>query len=121
MLILSRGDLMRIDNNEMVGLRISKYRKERNMTQAELAEKIDLSTTEISNIERGRNGLSFNTLVSLCGVFDICSSELLSGAIKESVEDNILDLIRQLDKSECEMLYLLLSTYIDNRNKKSVV
>lgn len=112
---------MRIDNNEMIGLRISKYRKEHNMTQAELAEKIDLSTTEISNIERGRNGLSFNTLVSLCRVFDICSSELLSGAIKESVEDNILDLIRQLDKSEREMLYHLLSTYIDNRNKKSVV
>lgn len=107
---------MRVDNNEMIGLRISKYRRKCNMTQAELAEKVELSKTEISNIERGKNGLSFNTLVSLCKVFDICSSELLSGAIKESVEDNILDLVRQLDKSEREMLYLLLSTYIDNRN-----
>ncbi len=99
----------------LIGLRISQIRKTKNLTQAELAEKINLSPTEISNIERGKNGISFNTLVKLCTLFDICPCQLLTGAIKESVEENIIDIIREMDKNEREILYHLLLTYIDKK------
>lgn len=112
------GDIMRIDGYELIGYRISKYRKLRGLTQAELAEKIELSPTEISNIERGKNGISFNTLVNLCKELDVCSSELLSGAIKDTIAENIIDLIRQMNASEQEMLFKLLLTYTESQNLK---
>ncbi len=109
---------MRIDGNELIGLRVSRFRKLRGMTQAELAEKTELSTTEISNIERGKNSISFNTLINLCRELDVCSCELLSGAIKDTVEENIVDLIRELNTTEKDILFMLLSTYLDNKMLK---
>lgn len=118
MLLLSRGDYMRIDSNEIIGYRISTYRKLKGLTQADLAEKIDLSTTEISNLERGKNNLSYNTLVSLCKELDTCPCQLLSGAIRDTVEDNIIDLIRHLNEKEKHIVFELLLTYVNNQNLK---
>lgn len=104
---------MRIYGNELIGLRIAKLRKLNRLTQAEFAEKIELSPTEISNIERGKNSLSFNTLVNICNEFDVCPCQLLSGAIKDNVDDNIVDLIRELSKEEQKIVYKLLLTYTE--------
>ena len=104
---------MRIYGNELIGLRIAKIRKLNKLTQPEFAERIDLSTTEISNRERGKNSLSFTTLVNICNEFDVCPCQILSGAIKDSVDDNIIDLIRNLSKEEQQMVYKLLLAYTE--------
>lgn len=117
-LLLRGGDIMRIDTNEIIGVRIAKLRKSQGYTQAELAEIINLSPTEISNIERGKNNISFSTLLNLCNALKVDSSELLSGAIKDTIDDNIIDLIKTLDTHEKDTLYLLLHAYIDNKNIK---
>lgn len=104
---------MRIYGNELIGLRIAKIRKLNKLTQPEFAERIDLSTTEISNLERGKNSLSFSTLVNICNEFDVCPCQILSGAIKESVDDNIIDLIRTLSKEEQQIVYKLLLAYTE--------
>ncbi len=104
---------MRIYGNELIGLRIAKIRKLNKLTQPEFAERIDLSTTEISNLERGKNSLSFTTLVNICNEFDVCPCQILSGAIKDSVDDNIIDLIRTLSKEEQQMVYKLLLAYTE--------
>ncbi len=104
---------MRIYGNELIGLRIAKLRKLNKLTQAEFAEKIELSPTEISNIERGKNSLSFNTLVNICNEFDVCPCQILLGAIKDNVGDNIIDLIRELSKDEQKIVYKLLLAYTE--------
>ena len=104
---------MRIYGNELIGLRIAKIRKLNKLTQPEFAERIDLSTTEISNLERGKNSLSFTTLVNICNEFDVCPCQILFGAIKDSVDDNIIDLIRTLSKEEQQMVYKLLLAYTE--------
>lgn len=106
---------MRISSNEIIGLRVSRFRKELNMTQAELSEKLNVSVNEISNIERGKNNMSYATLLKLCNELDRCPCQILTGAIKESVEDNIIDIIRELDLSEREILYKMLLTYFENK------
>ncbi|MCH5321041.1 MAG: helix-turn-helix transcriptional regulator [Eubacterium sp.] len=109
---------MRIDSNEIIGNRIARFRKIKGYTQAELAEKIELSTTEISNLERGKNKLSYRALVGICKELDVCPCQLLTGAIKDTVEDNIVDLIRHLSKNEQQIVFQLLLTYTDNKNFK---
>lgn len=55
---------MRI-NYKQLGQSIRNYRLLRNLTQEKLAEKCDLSTPHISNIERGTESISFSTLEKL--------------------------------------------------------
>ncbi len=107
---------LNIDKNEIIGYRIAKFRKREGYTQAELSEKIDISTTEISNLECGKNNLSYPTLISLCNVLNICPCQLLSGAIKDEVSDNIIDLVRELSKDEQRILYSLLLEYFNQKN-----
>ena len=48
-----------------IGLKISYYRKKRGYTQAQLAEKVNLSTNYLGLIERGNNGRSYSIEVLL--------------------------------------------------------
>lgn len=50
-----------------LGLNIAYYRKLRGMTQLQLAEKVDISRTHLSNIEAP----NMNTSISLEKLFDI--------------------------------------------------
>lgn len=116
MIVLLLGDVMRISNNEIIGKRITKYRKKGNLTQGQLSELINISVTEISNLERGKNNLSYSTLTALCNTLDVCPCQLLSGTRRETVEQNIIDIIHELSKDEQENLYRLLITYFDSKN-----
>lgn len=107
---------MRIDNNQIIGSRITKYRKRCGYTQTRLCEIIELSTTELSNLENGKNSLSYRTMLLLCEALDVCPCQLLTGAIKDSVDKNTIDLIRELNPNEQEILYRLLLAYFDRRN-----
>jgi DNA-binding XRE family transcriptional regulator len=46
------------------------------MTQAQLAEKIDLSTTHLGYIEQGRSGTGFETIGKICIALNITIREL---------------------------------------------
>lgn len=106
---------MKFSSNKIIGLRISRFRKEKNLTQQQLSEKINVSVNEISNLERGKNNLSYNTLLNLCRELDKCPCQILTGAIKDKVEDNIIDIIRELSEKEKESLYIMLLAYYESR------
>ena len=57
-----------LDKYRLLGLNIAYYRKERNMSQEELAEAVNISRTHMSRIETA------NCAVSLDVVFDICDA-----------------------------------------------
>ena len=54
-----------------IGLRLSQARKEKNLTQEQLAERTSFSVSEISRIETGRNDAPLGTLKKLCDTLDI--------------------------------------------------
>jgi transcriptional regulator with XRE-family HTH domain len=56
---------------------IKKYRKRRNWSQFKLAEKIDISTNFMADIEAGNTWVSTKTLVKLAKAFEIEVYELL--------------------------------------------
>ncbi len=60
-----------------VGKRIKMIRMRRGMTQEELAEKVDLSVTHMSVVERGKKGLKLETLVNIANALDVSPNELL--------------------------------------------
>ena len=69
-----------------LGERIQKAREKAKLTQAELAEKISVSTQYISDLERSVVGTSLTTLTSICKMLSVSSDYLLFGHDKENVE-----------------------------------
>ena len=69
-----------------VGKRISLIRKNRGMTQEQLAEKAELSNVYISHIENSRSIPSLETLMKICSALDITPDEVLLGT-KQDMEN----------------------------------
>ena len=60
-----------------IGQRIKKFRKIKNMSQEQLAEKIDISTTHMSHIETGTTKLSLQVLTDIAQTLEITTDDLL--------------------------------------------
>ena len=61
------------------GRRIAKLRKERGLTQEQLAEKLNISTSNLGKLERGLQGLSTDLLVEIRCFFDVSTDYILLG------------------------------------------
>ena len=60
-----------------IGNRIRKYREECNMTQKQLAERIGVSNSRVSNWEQGLNRPDADILAAVCVALDVSPSLLL--------------------------------------------
>ena len=60
-----------------IGARIRALRKERNMTQEELAEAAGIGATHVSHIENGTTKLSVQTLIAIINALECSADELL--------------------------------------------
>ena len=65
------------------------------LTQAQLAEALDISDTYMGAIERGERSLTLDTLVRLVNRLDVTVDYLLSDSVTNS-ETNIIDEFRQI-------------------------
>lgn len=60
-----------------IGKQIRKYRRIRNLSQEQLAEKIDISTTHMSHIETGSTKLSLPVLVKISETLNVAVDDIL--------------------------------------------
>lgn len=86
-------------NQEKIGKFIAKCRKDKIMTQSELAEKLGVTDKSIGNWENGRNMPDLSLFKPLCDVLGITINDLLSGEkiskdkYQERFEENIVNTI----------------------------
>ena len=66
-------------NYELLGEHIRKRRKEKKLTLEQLAERLEVSTTFIGQIERAKGIPSLETLVKIANVLEISTDSLLFG------------------------------------------
>ena len=69
-----KDDTMIFDDKYFIGRKIKSFRKKRGLTQAELAEKIDLSEKHISKIEASIHGLFYWILYSFSLLYSVLRS-----------------------------------------------
>lgn len=60
-----------------IGAQIRALRKERNMTQEQLAEAAGLGATHVSHVENGTTKLSVRALIAIINALDCSADELL--------------------------------------------
>lgn len=69
-----------------VGIRIKKARIDKQLTQGELAEQVDLSNNYISSIECGKAIPSLETFIAICNALDVTADMLLTDLMYRSNE-----------------------------------
>jgi transcriptional regulator with XRE-family HTH domain len=84
-----------------LGKRIREERHRLNLTQAQLAEDIDISDTYMGAIERGERSLTLDTLVRLVNRLGVSVDYMLSDSVTDS-DTNILEQFRQI--TDCQPL-----------------
>lgn len=62
-----------------IGKRINLKRKELNLTQEQLAEKMDVSIQMISNLEQGKKAIRPENLIKVCKALNISADYILLG------------------------------------------
>lgn len=76
---LNKGERMR--NNQFfkyrsLGLNIAYYRKDRGLSQSELAERVNISRTHMSRIETADCAVSLDVIFDICDALEIKPVEL---------------------------------------------
>lgn len=84
---------------------IAELRKENELTQKELAEKINVTDKAVSRWETGKGYPDVTSLVSLSEYFGVSVNELLAGKrltaenIKETADENLISVFEQVQKN----------------------
>ncbi len=105
-------------NQEKIGRFIAELRKEKKMTQIDLANKLGITDRAISKWENGRGLPDLSLLTPLCEILDVSINELLSGSrldkkdYQEKLEENIINTIDYTDKKTKKIFIIILSVII---------
>ena len=95
-----------------IGKFIAECRKKNNLTQMQLAEKLNITDRAISKWENGKAMPDSSIMLDLCDELKISVNELLSGEVimmdsyNEKLEQNLIDMVKQKEESDKKMLRL---------------
>lgn len=92
-------------NQILIGKFIALKRKEKNLTQEQLAERLGISNKTISKWETGKCMPDYSIVKNLCEELGITIAELMDGKVSENNvsslrEEQILDLIKRTQELE---------------------
>lgn len=93
-----------------IGKFIAECRKKNNLTQMQLAEKLNITDRAISKWENGKGMPDSSIMLDLCNELKISVNELLSGEVLEmnsynkKLEQNLIDIVKQKEESDKRIL-----------------
>ena len=97
----------------VIGSRIKQARLAKNMTQEDLADKIDISVAFLSRVERGNSHINLKRLNEICGLLDVSEGYLLNGASSSSenyLDKEFTDLIKSVSPEKQKLIYNVAKT-----------
>ena len=89
-------------NQTEIGKFIAKRRKEKQLTQAQLAEKLNITDRAVSKWETGKCMPDSSVMLELCGILGITVNELLSGeevdmeSLEKKADENLIVVVSVL-------------------------
>ena len=95
------------DTLKLVGQRIQEVRKERGLSQTDLAERLNISPSHMSNIETGRTNFGLDIFKRITEVLQVSADYLLRSnvpAVTDIYADEIAEIISGCSPSEIEAM-----------------
>lgn len=90
-----------------IGMRIRNIRKQRNMSQADLANKAKVGLPRISPIELGKTEMYISTLVKIAEALDVSTDEILrpnTPAVNSMYQSEFQELLGDCSPEEVESI-----------------
>lgn len=91
-------------NCEQFGDRVRALRKEKDITQAELAAVLNVESHYVSRIERGMSSCSIEVIIVLSKVLGVSIDYLVVGKEYNSVKEQLEAVINQLEKIRMDIV-----------------
>lgn len=97
-------------NQQKMGRFISTCRKDKGLTQMQLAEMLEVTNRAVSKWETGKSCPDVSIMLELCGILGITVNELLSGErivmedYRKKAEENLIELQSKKEKAQKTLL-----------------
>lgn len=101
-----------------IGKNIRKYRKQRGLTQEQLAEMSNLSTNYLGSIERGEKALTLKTLIGIVDALNITADMLLCDTIQNGYKiksSMITEKLEKLSASERNKILKMIDIMLEEK------
>ena len=105
--------------NNKVGKRIREYREKANISQEQMADKIGLSVTAISNIERGVHYPSFENFIKISNAVGVSSDMLLLDVIDAAYvakSSEISEKLKEIPPDKRQQIFAVIDTMLEAKN-----
>ena len=92
----------------VIGARLKKARKQKNITQEELAEKLDISIAFLSRVERGSSKINLRRLTQVCNILGVSEAEILTGVSGNSdayLDNDFSELLKDCSPETKKLIY----------------
>ena len=95
-----------------IGRFIAERRKDKNLTQMQLAEKLNITDRAVSKWERGKALPDSSIMLELCHILGISVTDLLYGEIvtmentNKELENKLLEIVKEKEESDKRLLAL---------------
>lgn len=106
-----------MDQNK-IGKFIAESRKKQGLTQAQLAEKLNITDRAVSKWENGKTMPDSSIMLELCQVLRITVNDLLNGEIvspeeyTRKLEDRLMEATRGKERSDKMLLWLMCGMFL---------
>jgi transcriptional regulator with XRE-family HTH domain len=98
-----------------IGNKLFVIRKKKGLTQAEVAEKADLSDRAYADIERGSVTMRIDTLLKICSALHVTPNDILVEQSEKIIsEHDIAKTFENCSANERNTALKILSVYIDS-------
>ncbi len=92
----------------VIGERLKRARKEKDFTQEQLAEKLDVSIAFLSRVERGSSQINLKRLSQICEILGITEGEILNGVSSKStkyLDSDFANLLKNCSSDKQKLIY----------------
>ena len=99
-------------NQVKIGKFISNCRKEKNLTQMQLAERLNITDRAVSKWETGKSLPDSAIMMELCEILGITVNDLLSGEVvkvdnyNKELEKTLIEMVKQKEENDKRLLAL---------------
>lgn len=105
----------------IIGGRIRNARLDNNLTQENLAEKLNVSVAFVSRIERGTTHINLTRLSEICTLLNISEGKILNGTCVDSknyLSDEFRTLFANCSTEKQKLIYDIAKLIINNSQNK---
>lgn len=109
---------MKIDY-KLIGQRIRDVRKSKNITQDELAEKMDVSVVYLSRVERGSTSINLPRLAQISEILCVSIEYLIAGSVRSSktyLNKELAEILKNCTPAKQRLVYEIAKMVEESEN-----